>query len=80
MAGKNEQLKYARLAKRITQEGLAYILEISPTTYARWEAGQHEPSLHDLRALCAYFDCPPETLGYVIYTPRAVEVAPCEVL
>jgi len=77
MAEKNEQLRQARLARKITQEELAFLLNISPTTYARWELGQHEPSLHDLRALCTYFDCPPEQIGYVIYVPRPVE-APCE--
>ena len=77
MTQKNERLRQARLGKKITQEELAFLLNVSPTTYARWEAGQHEPSLHDLRALCAYFDCPPEQLGYVIYTPKAANM-PCE--
>lgn len=68
--GANDKLRNARLRKNVDQEQLALKLDVSTSTYARWEQGRGEPTLANLRALCRFFRLPPEELGYVIYEER----------
>lgn len=68
---KNTKLKHARQRKQIDQERAAQELQVSTSTYVRWENGQGKPTLMHLRALCTFFQMPPEELGYVLYEPGA---------
>lgn len=83
VVARNEKLRQARKNKRIGQEELGREIGASVITIGRWEAGYirpsgkpYEPTLPQLRALCAYFDCPPEELGYPIYTPTPTPPKP----
>ncbi|QGW82913.1 helix-turn-helix domain-containing protein [Variovorax paradoxus] len=48
-------LKKLRTERRITQEELGKALGITTRTLIRWEAGQGEPGISDLRALASYY-------------------------
>lgn len=46
-----------RMAKRMTQEQLAAVLNISPAAVSKWERNQSNPSVEMLWALADFFDC-----------------------
>ena len=46
-----------RMAKRISQEQLAAILNISPAAVSRWERNLSKPSIEMLWALADFFEC-----------------------
>lgn len=46
-----------RMAKRMTQEQLAMVLNISPAAVSKWECNQSIPGIEMLWALADFFDC-----------------------
>lgn len=46
-----------RMAKRMTQEQLALVLNISPAAISKWECNQSIPDIKMLWALADFFDC-----------------------
>ena len=52
--GKN--VKYHRYRKRLTQERLAEILNVSPNYVGRLERGQHSPSLEKIEMISKALD------------------------
>ena len=49
------RLRYLRELTGITQAKLAEGLEVHKRTILRWEAGEQDPNLTDLRKIAAYF-------------------------
>ena len=52
----NQRLKNLRTAKNISQDALAYDLNVSADTVSRWELGDSTPDMGDLKKLSEYFD------------------------
>lgn len=59
----SERLKSERKYKKVSQQQIANLLEISQAAYSKMESGKSEPSLNNLRILCVYFDV---TADYLI--------------
>lgn len=55
--GKN--IKYHRYKKKLTQEKLAELLNISPNYIGRLERGKHNPSLEKIEEIAATLDIKP---------------------
>jgi transcriptional regulator with XRE-family HTH domain len=51
-----KRLKQLRREKNITQERLAFILDVKRTAIANWECGTRMPSYIKIRDLSEYFD------------------------
>lgn len=49
------RLRYLRELHGVTQAKLAEVLEINKRTIIRWEAGEQDPNLTDLRKIAAHF-------------------------
>ena len=49
----NETLEFLRQQRGLTQEELAAVVGVSPSTVRRWEWGKHEPKLSDIPKLAA---------------------------
>ena len=46
-----------RMAKRMSQEQLAVVLNISPAAISKWERNLSKPSIEMLWALADFFEC-----------------------
>ncbi len=51
-----QKLKELRKEAGYTQKQVANLMNKSETGYASWEQGLAEPSINDLRRLCAIYD------------------------
>lgn len=51
--GFKERLREARNARGLSGEALGKTLAVSKATISHWENGRYEPSLEQLKALCA---------------------------
>lgn len=60
----NTQLREARLAKGLSQEQLAPILNVGARTVMRWESGETTPQPQLLKKLCDFFEKQPQDLGF----------------
>jgi transcriptional regulator with XRE-family HTH domain len=49
------RLRYLRELQGVTRDKLAVVLEVNPRTILRWEAGEQDPNLTDLRKIAAHF-------------------------
>ena len=49
------RLRELRMAHGVTQAQLAKALGVASRTILRWEAGEQDPNLTDLRRLAVYF-------------------------
>jgi transcriptional regulator with XRE-family HTH domain len=49
------RLRELRTARGLTQANLAGVLGVNKRTILRWEAGDQDPNLTDLRRLAVYF-------------------------
>lgn len=63
-------LKYLRSLKGRSQDIVAAALEVKRTTYAGWENGASEPSLHNLLMLGEYYQMNLNTLLTIDLTER----------
>lgn len=52
----SERLKELRLEAKMTRQQLAKLLQIRQPSYARYETGKHEPSLHTVAEIARIFD------------------------
>lgn len=52
----NERIKLLREEQKLTQQDMASILDISKSTYVKYERGEREPRYGTLVALAQYFD------------------------
>jgi len=52
--GKN--LRYLRLANKMTQKELAAFMYVNAVTICHWEKGLQEPCLDDVRKLAQFFN------------------------
>lgn len=57
------RLRELRDFHRVSQAALAKALDVNPRTILRWEAGEQDPNLTDLRRLAAHFGV---TVAYLI--------------
>jgi DNA-binding XRE family transcriptional regulator len=60
----NQRLRYARMKRFLTVEKAAQGVDVSPTTYTRWEQGHQKPHLSALGLLCDFFKATPDQLGF----------------
>lgn len=60
----NIRLRSARMKKRWNVSFVAHKLEVSESTYTRWEQGKQSPQLPNLDRLCEVFETTPRALGY----------------
>ena len=58
----SKRLREARIAKNLSQEQIAAMLNIKQQSYTRYETGKGEPSLEMLVAICKILDESPEYL------------------
>lgn len=58
----SQKLKELRLKANLTQKQIADKLGISQQAYARWETGNHKPTLDTLEKLSHFFNVPIEEL------------------
>ncbi len=58
----SKRLRAARIAKNLSQEQIAAMLNIKQQSYARYETGKGEPSLEVLVEICKILDESPEYL------------------
>lgn len=57
LLGKN--VKYYRFRKKLTQERLAEIMNVSPNYIGRLERGQHSPSLEKIETIAKVLEIEP---------------------
>lgn len=57
-----DKLKKLRKEKKLSQEDLGLILNVSKMTISNWEANSTEPSLENINELAKYFDVTPNYL------------------
>lgn len=58
----SKRLRTARIAKNLSQEQIAAMLNIKQQSYTRYETGKGEPSLEILVDICKILDESPEYL------------------
>lgn len=58
-----KRLAQLRQAKGLTQQELAFLLEINRSTYAQYETGRREPDYSVLEKLADFYSC---TIDYLI--------------
>ena len=58
----SKRLREARIAKNLSQEQIATMLNIKQQSYTRYETGKGEPSLEMLVEICKILDESPEYL------------------
>lgn len=58
----SKRLRAARIAKNLSQEQIATMLNIKQQSYTRYETGKGEPSLDMLVEICKILDESPEYL------------------
>ena len=58
----SKRLREARIAKNLSQEQIAAMLNIKQQSYTRYETGKCEPSLEMLVEICKILDESPEYL------------------
>jgi len=51
-----QRLKSLRLSKKLSQQDMADLLGITRQAYGRYESGQSEPDIENLRKLAKFFD------------------------
>lgn len=51
-----ERLKLLRKERKLTQSGLAEVLNYGYTAISNYESGRNEPSISDLKKIAAYFE------------------------
>ncbi|MEK4951914.1 helix-turn-helix transcriptional regulator [Bacillus sp. FSL W8-1127] len=51
-----QRLKSLRLSKKLSQQDMANLLGITRQAYGRYESGQSEPDIENLRKLAKFFD------------------------
>src|SRR5213594_3668430 len=56
--------------RRFTQEELAELLQVNPSTYRSWEDGSHRPRPCHIRALCKQLGVEAHELGYSNYSSQ----------
>lgn len=61
-----ERIRALRLRKGVTQQVVADFTYVDKATICRWEKGEREPSLRDIRRLADYFEV---SDAYIIYGP-----------
>ena len=52
-----ERLKLFRKKKGLSQTELGDLVKVSLATVARWESGERQPRLEEIKKLCEIFDC-----------------------
>lgn len=60
----NDKLRRARRKRFLTIEEAAAMLNVSATSFGRWERGTQMPHLETLGQLCELFDATPDELGF----------------
>ncbi|MDE6074962.1 MAG: helix-turn-helix domain-containing protein, partial [Clostridia bacterium] len=50
-----EKIKELRKRKNVSQEDLAFDLDVSRQSITKWEANLTQPNLESINALCKYF-------------------------
>lgn len=66
-----QRLKSLRLSKRLSQQDVADYLGITRQAYGRYENGQAEPGIENLRKLAKFFDI---NLEYLIDGKKYIKV------
>lgn len=62
LMGFGERLEAARKSAGVTGADLGVKLGVSKQTISHWENGRHEPSIEQIKALCAVLDVTPNWL------------------
>src|SRR5215467_8580888 len=57
--------------RRFTQEEMAELLQVHPSTYRSWEDGTHRPRPRHIRALCRHLGVHEYELGYIASSPNS---------
>lgn len=64
-----------RIVRLLTQDDLAYQLDVDVRTVRRWESGENMPTFDNLKALCKIFDVSLDQLWFVLGSSLAGENA-----